>query len=144
MWGWGGIQAHGQRLCQTCTESVLVNQSCLTLCDPMDSSLPGSSVHGILQARILDWVAIPFPRDLPDPGIKPGSPALQEDSLPSQEMSEFSGRVCLPLLHWQADSLPLHHLRSPLFLILCQFMKGLVATLLSECQGNLFRSPLTF
>ena len=39
---------------------VLVTQSCLTLCDPMNSSLPGSSVHGILQARILEWVAIPF------------------------------------------------------------------------------------
>ena len=38
----------------------LVTQSCLTLCDPMDCSLPGSSVHGILQARILEWTAIPF------------------------------------------------------------------------------------
>ena len=40
----------------------LVSQSCLTLCNPMDCSLPGSSVHGILQARILEWVAIPFSR----------------------------------------------------------------------------------
>ena len=39
---------------------VLVIQSCLTLCDPMDCSPPCSSVHGILQARILGWVAIPF------------------------------------------------------------------------------------
>ena len=38
----------------------LVAQSCLTLCDPMDCSLLGSSVHGILQARILEWVAISF------------------------------------------------------------------------------------
>ena len=37
---------------------VLVPQSCLTLCNPMDSGLLGSSVHGILQARILEWVAI--------------------------------------------------------------------------------------
>ena len=37
----------------------LVTQSCLTLCDPMDHSLPGSSDHGILQARILEWVAMP-------------------------------------------------------------------------------------
>ena len=35
-------------------------QSCLTLCDPIDSSPPGSSIHGILQARILEWVAISF------------------------------------------------------------------------------------
>ena len=40
----------------------LVTKSCPTLCDPMDCSLPGSSVHGILQARILEWVAIPFSR----------------------------------------------------------------------------------
>ena len=39
-----------------------VAQSCPTICDPMDCSLPGSSVHGILQARILEWVAIPFSR----------------------------------------------------------------------------------
>ena len=39
-----------------------VTQSCPTLCDPMDCSLPGSSVHGILQARILEWVASPFSR----------------------------------------------------------------------------------
>ena len=41
---------------------VLVAQSCLTLCDTMDRSPPGSSVHGILQARILGWVALPFSR----------------------------------------------------------------------------------
>ena len=41
---------------------VLVAQSCPTLCDPMDCSPPGSSVHGILQARILEWIAIPFSR----------------------------------------------------------------------------------
>ena len=39
---------------------VLVTQMCLTLCNPMDCSPPGSSVHGILQARILEWVAISF------------------------------------------------------------------------------------
>ena len=41
---------------------VLVTQSYPTLCDPMDCSPPGSSVHGLLQARILEWVAIPFSR----------------------------------------------------------------------------------
>ena len=41
---------------------VLVAQLCLTFCDPMDYSLPGSSVQGILQARILEWVAFPFSR----------------------------------------------------------------------------------
>ena len=61
-----------------------VAQSCLTLCDPMDSSPPGSFVHGIFQARILEWVAFPSPGDLPDPGTKLGSPALQAGSLPSE------------------------------------------------------------
>ena len=60
-------------------------QSCPTLCDPMDCSPPGSSVHGIFQTRILEWVAISFSRGLPNPRIKPASPmspALQVDSLP--------------------------------------------------------------
>ena len=42
------------------TLMCLVAQLCLTLCDPMDCGPPGSSVHGILQARTLEWVAIPF------------------------------------------------------------------------------------
>ena len=46
---------------------VKVAQSCLTLCDPMDCGLPGSSVHGSLQARILRWVAIPFFRGSSQP-----------------------------------------------------------------------------
>ena len=50
-----------------------ITQSCPTLCDP--------TVYGILQARILEWVDIPSPGDLPNPGIEPGSPALQVDSL---------------------------------------------------------------
>ena len=48
-------------------------QLCPTMCRPMDCSLQGSSVHGILQARILEWVALPSSGDLPDPGIKPES-----------------------------------------------------------------------
>ena len=48
-------------------------QSCPTLCNPLDCSPPGSSVHGIFQARILEWVACPPPGDLSDPGIEPES-----------------------------------------------------------------------
>ena len=61
-------------------------QSCLTLCDPMDCSQPDSSVHGILQARILEWVATPSSR-----GIFP---------------NRGSNLHLLHLLHWQAGSLP--------------------------------------
>ena len=50
----------------------------------MNCSPPGSSVHGILQARILVWVAIPSSRESPNPKIEPRSPALQADSLPSE------------------------------------------------------------
>ena len=58
---------------------VKVAQLCPTLCDPMDYT-----VYGILQARILEWVAFPSPGDLPNPGIKPRSPTLQVDSLPAE------------------------------------------------------------
>ena len=54
----------------------------------MDCSPPGSSVHGISQARVLEWVAISFSRDLPNPGIEPRSPELQADSLPSEPPGE--------------------------------------------------------
>ena len=62
----------------------LVAQLCLTLCDLMDCSPPVSSVHGILQVGILEWVAIPLSRDLPDPGIEPGSLVLQAGCLLSE------------------------------------------------------------
>ena len=64
--------------------AIFCAQSCLTLCDPMDCSPSGSSVHGVFQARILEQVAISFSRGLPSPGIEPTSavsPALQVDSL---------------------------------------------------------------
>ena len=59
---------------------MLVTQSCLILCDLMDCSPPGSSVHGILQARILEILAILFSRR----SSQPGSSALQADSWPSE------------------------------------------------------------
>ena len=62
-----------------------IAQSCPTLCDPMDCSLPGFSIHGIFQARVPEWVTVSFSRgDLPDPGIEPGSPTLQADALSSE------------------------------------------------------------
>ena len=65
----------------TCAKSL---QLYPTLFDPMDYSPPGSSVHGILQARILEWATMPTPGDPPDPRLEPESPvcpALQADSL---------------------------------------------------------------
>ena len=63
---------------------VLLTQFCLTLCDLMDCNPQGSSVHGIVQTRTLVWVAISFLRRFSCPGIKPVSPTLHEDSLPSE------------------------------------------------------------
>ena len=56
-----------------------VTESWLTSCDPMDYT-----VHGILQAIILEWVAVPSPGHLPNPGIEPRSPTSQADSLQSE------------------------------------------------------------
>ena len=63
--------------------SELVSQSYLTLCNSTDCSPPGFSVHGILQARILEWIAMPSPGDLLTQTLSPRSPAFQTDSLPS-------------------------------------------------------------
>ena len=68
----------------TCYCCCLVTKLCPTLFNPKDCSPPGSTVHGILQARTLQWVAISFSRDLPNPGIKSGSLALKADSLLSE------------------------------------------------------------
>ena len=77
----------------SCTH-CLVTQSCRTLCDPMDCGLPGSSVHGIFQAKILGW------------GWGWEVALLTPENLPTQ-------RSNLRLLHCQADSLPLSHWASP-------------------------------
>ena len=73
--------------------SCMHTQSCLTLCDRRDCSPPGSPVHGISQAKILEWVDIFFSR---------------ESSWPRDQTCGL-----LRLLHWQADSLPLSHLGDP-------------------------------
>ena len=65
-----------------CLLLLIIAKSCPALCDPMDCSLPGFSVLGILQARILEWIATSYSRDLPNQGSYPH------------------------LLHWQVDSLP--------------------------------------
>ena len=62
-------------------------QSCLTLCDPIDGSPPNSSVHGILQVRILEWVVMLSSRGSSQPRVKSAytvSPALAVDSLPTE------------------------------------------------------------
>ena len=79
----------------TVIEEVLVTQSSLTLFDPMDCSLPGSSVDGIFQARMLEWVAISFSRDLPDLGIE----------LVSLVSPALAGRFFSTSATWEAQAL---------------------------------------
>ena len=66
---------------------VLVAQSCLTLCNPMDCSPTGFSVHGFSGQEYQSGQPFPSPGDLPNPRIKPGSSALQADSLLSQKVA---------------------------------------------------------
>ena len=75
------------------TDSVCLSvaQSCLAPCDPMNCSPPGSSVPGILQARVLEWVPCPPPGDLPDPGIESRSPAWQAESSQCEPPGEPRG-----------------------------------------------------
>ena len=79
---WSGMGLAGKGL--EGSVKVVAPQLCSTLWDPVGCSPPASSVHGILQARILEWIAIPFSRGYSDPDIKPRSPTLQADSLLSE------------------------------------------------------------
>ena len=107
---------------------VWVTQSCPTLCDPMDYSLPDSSVHCIEY-----WSGLPFlfPGDLPNPGIKPGSLAFWADSLPSEPTGKLphilhsffnlKGFLSCHLNHsWSLNERSqLKHLSHPFFNYLC-------------------------
>ena len=68
----------------------LVAQSCPALSDPMNCTPPGSSVHGVLQARIQEGLPCLPPGDLPNPEVEPRSPTLQADSL----LAEPQGKLC--------------------------------------------------
>ena len=85
---------------------MLVTQSCVTLCDPMDYSPPGPSLHGISQARILEWVTMPFSRGSSQPGV-----TLQADSLPSNQIrsvAQSCPTLCDPM-NRSTPGLPVHH-----------------------------------
>ena len=128
--------------CECERENVKATRSSLTLCDLKDGSPQGSFVHGILQARVLEWIAVvvlvtqscptlcnpwtvahqaslsmefsrqeywsglpfPSPEDLPNPGIEPGSPALQADSLVSEPQGRSLGSFWGDGNVWYLDS----------------------------------------
>ena len=94
IWGWGletylSLYSSFGGHFFLCWKNLLPS-TCPTLCDPMHCSLPGSSVHGILQARILGWVAIPFSRG--SSLLKDGTRFLQANSLPSEPLGKPSDR----------------------------------------------------
>ena len=89
----------GKYLMECINNKLLVTQQCSTLCDPTDCSPPGSSDLGILQARILEWVPIPFSRGSSQPRGQTGSPAWQADSLPSEPLGKPQQSItrCIPI-----------------------------------------------
>ena len=99
-----------------CSVLCSVAQPCLTLRDPMDYSPPGTSGHAIPQAAILEWVAMPSSRGSSPPGIKPRSPTLQADSLPSEPpgkpwrsgCTNAIGQTRVPALAGPQASFPQH------------------------------------
>ena len=118
-------------------------QLCLTLCDPMDYT-----VHGILQSRILEWVAFPFSRSLPKPGIEPWPPTLQVDSLPAEPSGKpkNTGAGSLSLLQriflTQESNLGLLHCRQILYCLSHQGspkLKYTIAKMLWAIKTNGFK-----
>ena len=83
-----GMGCHFLLQCMKVKSESEVTQSCPTLCDPMDCSLPGSSIHGIFQARVLEWGAIAF---------------SVEDATLVKRQSGWSDLYTKPLLHWLTD-----------------------------------------
>ena len=76
-----------------------VAQSCPTLCDPMDYSLPGSSVHGIFQARVLEWVAIAFSKECAEGNI-PKTQMIAVDKFLHSDTTEREAGLCGPVWLW--------------------------------------------
>ena len=85
---------------------------------PQDCSLLGSAVHGILKARILEWMASPFSRDLPDPRIESRSPAFQADSLPF----EPPGKVGIIILSEVMTNICYYYMSSCLFNLYAEYI----------------------
>ena len=86
-WGGGGITQNFLKV------KVLVTQSCPALCDPMDCSHQAPLSMGFSRQEYWSGLPFPSPGDLHDPGIKPGSPALQADSLPSKPPGKQSSKL---------------------------------------------------
>ena len=111
-----------------CMYLKVTQLSYVQLCDAMDYSLPGSSVHGLLQVRILVWVAIPFSRG----SFQPRSPALLADSLPVEPQGKPKRTGMASLFLLQGSSWP--------YFLLQEFNRGLLhcrwILYQLSCQGS--------
>ena len=119
-----GVGCHCLLQCMKVKSESEVTQSYLTLSDPMDCSLPGSSVHGILHARVLEWGAIAFSTPDPSPLVICLSPTLFQICLPSCSPSNPKGLLlaqthCASCCFLYLDTLlPVVHVPEPLILSL--------------------------
>ena len=84
-----------------------VAQSCPTLCNPIDCSLPGSSIMEFSKQEYGSGLPFPSPEDLPDPRIKPGSPALQAEAFPTEPPGKAEKNRALPTPHLSSVRLSL-------------------------------------
>ena len=112
-----GLQ-HTRLLCPSLSLEWVseVAQSCLTLCDPVDCSLPGSSLHGILQARILEWVAISFSRGFSQPRDRTWVSDIAGRSFilwATREALSLSLEFAQTHVHWVVDAIQSSHLLLP-------------------------------
>ena len=98
--------------------------SCFTLCDPMDCSPPGSSVHRILQARILEWVAVPSPGGLPNPGIE----------LASLTSPSWTGRWILKHYHCLGSAVSIINSADVSYWDLPQWLSGRICLQCTRCR----------
>ena len=105
------IQSHFKVLgVKTTTYSCccyLAAQSCLTVCNPMDCSPPGSSVHGISQACILEGVALSFSMGSLHPGIKPACPALASRFFIAESLGKLQAKITIQLVILQSPWVPI-------------------------------------
>ena len=113
-----------------CLVASVMSESCLTLCDTMDCSLPGSSVHGILQARILEWVARSSSRGTPNTGIR----------LASLTSPAWAGRFFTTSATWEApkysQNICIHVINRQYMTQICTFISCYFKKLSEYVQSN--------
>ena len=115
----------------------LVAKLCLTLPDPMDCSRwqAGSSVHGIILARVLEWVAISFSRGSSEPRDRTVSPAWQVDSLPPNQQGSLEVRITSVIWVFSSSGIHVNQVPAPVESTVC-ILRGKWASLSLEQMGK--------